>query len=62
MLTVRGTKQSSEIVEALQENWTQVKEKYQGLKTDEKEEMMNYFNSAIENNKIHLLSPKSHFF
>ena len=33
----------------MQENWTQVKEKYKSLKADEKDEMMNYFNSAIEN-------------
>ena len=45
----RGTKQSADIVEALQENWTHVKEKYRSMKADEQEELMDHFNSAIDN-------------
>ena len=35
MSKARGTKQSSEVVEALQESWPQVKEKFNGMKPDE---------------------------
>ena len=37
------------MVEALSSNWPQIKDKYNEKSEEEKDEMMDYFNSQIEN-------------
>ena len=45
----RGTKQASEMLELMVDNWDQLQEKYNDQTEAEKEEMCDHFNSAIEN-------------
>ena len=45
----RGTEQATEIIELMVDNWEQIQEKFSGQTQSEKEEMMDHFNSAIEN-------------
>ena len=46
---VRGTQASQDLLETLKENWEQMRKAYNEKDDGEKEEMLNYFNSAIEN-------------
>ena len=45
----RGTKKASEMVELMADNWEQLQEKFNSQTEAEKEEMMDHFNSTIEN-------------
>ena len=45
----RGTEQASEMVELMSENWEQLQEKFRGQTEAEKGDMMDHFNSTIEN-------------
>ena len=45
----RGTKQASEMLELMVENWDQLQEKFADYSESEKEEMIDHFNNTIEN-------------
>ena len=45
----RGTEQASEMVELMSSNWSSLQEKFNGQTEAEKEDMMDHFNSSIEN-------------
>ena len=45
---VRGTEQATEMVEIMTENWDQLQEAFKGYSDDEKEELMDHFNCAID--------------
>ena len=46
---VRGTEQATEMVDLMVENWDQIRDKYFGMDMSEQEDMMDHFNSSIEN-------------
>ena len=46
---VRGTAASNDLVEAFTENWDHVKQSYNSKSDEEKEELMDFFNTTIEN-------------
>ena len=45
----RGTKASGDLVEALQANWDHMRKQFNEKEAAEQEEMLEYFNSAIDN-------------
>ena len=45
----RGTEQAPEMLELMIENWDQIQEKFESQTETEKEDMMDHFNSRIEN-------------
>ena len=45
----RGTKSANDLVETLTENWNQMRKSYNEKDAGEKEEMLDFFNSAIDN-------------
>ena len=45
----RGTEQASEMLELMVDNWEQLQEKFKTQTEAEKEDMMDHFNSTIEN-------------
>ena len=47
--TVRGTQAANDLVETLKENWDQMRKAYDEKDDAEKEEILDYFNSALDN-------------
>ena len=45
----RGTEQATEVCEMLSENWQQFREKYNSLEQEEQDEMLEHFDSILEN-------------
>ena len=45
----RGTEQAPEMLELMLDNWDQLQEKFKSQTETEKEDMMDHFNSSIEN-------------
>ena len=47
--TVRGTQAANDLVDTLKENWDQMRKAYNEKDDAEREEMLDYFNSALDN-------------
>ena len=45
----RGTAQAQEMVEMMQENWAQIRENYNSQSAEDQDDMIEHFNSAVEN-------------
>ena len=44
----RGTEQAPEMLELMEENWEELQSAFAGHSNEEQEELLDYFNSAIE--------------
>ena len=49
MVEVRGTEQASELVDLMVDNWDQLQDKYKNQSVEDREEMMDHFNGALNN-------------
>ena len=47
--TVRGTQAANDLVKTLKENWDQMRKAYDEQDDAEKEEILDYFNSTLDN-------------
>ena len=49
LVKVHGSEQASEMVDLMVDNWDQLQDKYQRMSDEDRDEMMDHFNSALNN-------------